>query len=428
MLQLFREEWREEVVLGRQELEVIMVLGMGGFLKVEEKLGRSVEEEDTIEERGHSESEQDTERRVEEGIKDSEKLEEREHFEYELEQGHGGEMDSSIDYIIADEIDKLVGNENSVEDMREDPEEKICPKCGTTTTNLLLHIAEVHLEEELEEEMIKVFPRGCDLCVMCGQTFINEYEKKEHTSLQHPWDTLTSMAKELNSFRGANTERSADIDEISDNAVAWEDQQISDDEADTISHAQEHNATNVANDVVNKITTKTQQPKYEDCDRYSCNKCDYTWKMRPVQKEIQYLIKSHTILQHYYKEMENGLKKCFKGNDFTLCESILKRKEALKKHLIVTHRYFDDMISNDFESVFANATETSFGRGLKRKGTQSAVCELKSKYSVDHVGEDDIYEIQSRIEFIDSYRENEKLDFFFSICNEYLIRHVEQQG
>ena len=105
---------------------------------------------------------------------------------------------------------------------------------------------------------------------------------------------------------------SADIDEISDNAVAWEDQQISDDEADTISNSQEHNATNVANDVVNKITTKTQQPKYEDCDKYSCNKCDYTWKKRPGQKEIQYLIKIHIILQHYYKETENGLKSVLK--------------------------------------------------------------------------------------------------------------------
>ena len=82
--------------------------------------------------------------------------------------------------------------------------------------------------------------------------------------------------------------------------------------------------------------------------------------------------------------------------------------------MIVTHRYFDDLISDDFESVFANATETSFGRGSKRKRTQGAVCEPKSNNSMDHVGEgrlkeeDDIYDTQSRIEFIDSYSEDEK--------------------
>ena len=63
MLYLFREEWREEVVLGRQEMEVVRVLGMGGFLMGEKKWGR--EGEELIEEEAWTErdleSEQDTE-------------------------------------------------------------------------------------------------------------------------------------------------------------------------------------------------------------------------------------------------------------------------------------------------------------------------------------------------------------------------------
>ena len=79
-------------MLGRQELVVIRVLGVEGFLGVEEKWGRNVEEEGTIEEMWHSESEQDTVRRVQEVIKDSNKLDEREHSEYELKLGTGGEF------------------------------------------------------------------------------------------------------------------------------------------------------------------------------------------------------------------------------------------------------------------------------------------------------------------------------------------------
>ena len=155
--------------LGRQELEVVRVLGMGGCLKLEEKRGREgeevIEEEEALVERDlyDLESEQDTEselgRKMEEVIKDLNTMEEREHFEHE----NGREFDTSIKNILANKMYELVREDTSVKDKGEDnledledledlenvEEEKTCPQCGTTTTELLLHIAEVHLEEEL---------------------------------------------------------------------------------------------------------------------------------------------------------------------------------------------------------------------------------------------------------------------------------------
>ena len=186
MLLLFREKWRGEVVLGRQELDVVRVLGMGGFLRVEKLMERSVEEEDTLEETEQSESEQDTERGVEGVIKDSNPLEERKCSQYELDQGTQ-QFENSIT-----EIDKLIGDGMPDEDKGDEypdfsaKEENTCSQCGTTTTEMLLHIAEVHLEEELGEEMLRIFPGGCAKCMKCGKTFNNRYEKKEHTSLLHP--------------------------------------------------------------------------------------------------------------------------------------------------------------------------------------------------------------------------------------------------
>ena len=118
-------------------------------------------------------------------IKDSNTME-------ESYQSDGTEFCGSIDDIIADENYKLVGNEKSEEEEGDKDtddlyeEGKICPQCGTTTTELLLHLSEVHLEEDLVEEMLKVFPKNCDICVKCGKVFNNDYEKKEHTSLHHP--------------------------------------------------------------------------------------------------------------------------------------------------------------------------------------------------------------------------------------------------
>ena len=126
------------------------------------------------------------------------------------------------------------------------------------------------------------------------------------------------------------------------------------------------------------------------------------------------------ISQHFKKDMENGLEKHFEGNNCTLCGSLLGTKAAIKKHLIITHKYFDELISKDFDLVLANKTKSLFGSGLKRKRVQCNNPFLKqnskmpkSDLSLDHIDEerlkedDSISYIKSRIEFSDSESEDD---------------------
>ena len=410
---------------------------MLGFLRVEEERGDGgeevIEEEEALIGRDQYdlESEQDTEselgRETEEVIKDISPMEDREYSEYE----NVRELDNSIANIIADKIDKLVGDEMSEEDKGEEDldvsaeEEKICPKCGTTTTELLLHIAEVHLEEELEEEMLKVFPGSCEECMKCGKIFNNDYEKKEHISLQHPWDILACMVKEVINREEVVAKKNADNDEISDDDIsdgeAGDDNNISDEEDNSFSNPVMPNETKLVKHVVSKmIEIKAEQPKGIYGAMYSCNKCEYTWKTKSGQRDIKYLIKIHICLKHFKEELEDGLTKHFKEKICTLCGNKLGSNGAVKKHLITTHKYLNDLISRDVDFVLANGTETLAGQGFKRKLVEIHDSELMQKLKVPKtdsslglVGEgrlkedDDISHIQSRIEFSDSDSEDE---------------------
>ena len=156
--------------------------------------------------------------------------------------------------------------------------------------------------------------------------------------------------------------------------------------------------------------------------KYSCNTCDHIWQSKHGQSKskVLYLIKSHIIHQHYNKNLEKGLNKNFKGNKCTLCGSTLGNKHGLKKHLIATHKYFDTMVSNDFDFVLANASEPNVEHGLKRKLVQSDFSELLQKSKMSKIDsslglggegrlkeDDNISHIQSRIEFSDSDCEDE---------------------
>ena len=273
--------------------------------------------------------------------------------------------------------------------------------------------------------MRKVFPGSCDICIMCGEAFNNDYARKEHTSLKHPWETLADVVKQEINCKDVVAIKIDYNDKISDddmsNGVAGEENNLLENEPDSISNQLQPNETKVAQDVVSKmIEIQTEKPKGLDGANYYCKKCDLIFKTKPGQKNIPYLIKSHICSKHFRRNFENGLNKHFNEMKCNMCGKKVGSYGALKKHLISTHQYFDDLISKDFNSVLANATEPNAGHGLKRKWVQIHDSELLQKLKVPKTDsslglvegrslneDDDICHIQSRIEFSDSHSEDE---------------------
>ena len=73
-----------------------------------------------------------------------------------------------------------------------------CPTCFTEflTDELSIHIGELHMEKELADQLIEIFPDSLEgsICDKCGEVFDeSEYEKKEHILLKHPWVGLTEL-------------------------------------------------------------------------------------------------------------------------------------------------------------------------------------------------------------------------------------------
>ena len=95
--------------------------------------------------------------------------------------------------------EKGKNEEEKDENKQKDEEEKIdCDICGTSFTeseDAMIHIGEVHLEDDLTEEFLKNFPDEIFNCKECGKECGSEYEKKEHILLNHPWDKLKSWLK-----------------------------------------------------------------------------------------------------------------------------------------------------------------------------------------------------------------------------------------
>ena len=113
------------------------------------------------------------------------------------------------------------------------------------------------------------------------KTLNNDYEKKEHTSLQHPWDTLADMAKEVKRCEEVVAKMNADNDQISDDDMSYGEaggNDISQDKASSTLSQQDLNATKIANDVVSKMIAIAN---------YSCNKCDHIWLLKPKQSKIK---------------------------------------------------------------------------------------------------------------------------------------------
>ena len=339
------------------------------------------------------------------------------------------------DISLANFLNETVDISNKTNKVKEaaDLEEKTCHQCGTATTELTLHIAEVHLEEELEEEVRKVFAEGVETCQKCGKTFKSEYERREHISLQHPWDRLADIVKEVYGGEEVDATNKRDdkiLDGDSSNYGAKYGKFL-DDKADYINYILNETKTVVGkildiksislpNFKMSQMSKKNFYQEAQDSKRpmvikgldYSCSLCDKKWKSS--QNEILSQIKRHLCVEHFQTELDAGVEANFKDKTCTLCGTSLGEKGAMRKHLINVHKYFDDLISKDLYKLLTKPQEKP---RMKRKRDCSTTPEffLKAKVSrknssihnivdidEDRLTHKDFSAIQSMIEFSDS--------------------------
>merc|ERR1719430_2184207 len=57
-------------------------------------------------------------------------------------------------------------------------------------TKIAIHVGEFHLENEAQDEQLKLFP--AQKCKSCGQKFHRKEARKLHTITKHPWQNLKS--------------------------------------------------------------------------------------------------------------------------------------------------------------------------------------------------------------------------------------------
>jgi len=129
----------------------------------------------------------------------------------------------------------------------------LCDSMSSTKDELRIHIGEVHLEEQLESELLKIFPRGCkDKCAKCGQRVEAEYVKKEHILTEHPWTGLIELVENENKVQSVQLEDYNEDDVFEDES--------SDDEGGV-------------EESKNSETNDKEEGKWYAGVKYKCNHC-----------------------------------------------------------------------------------------------------------------------------------------------------------
>ena len=129
----------------------------------------------------------------------------------------------------------------------------LCDSMSSTKDELRIHIGEVHLEEQLESELLKIFPRGCkDKCAECGQRVEAEYVKKEHILTEHPWTGLIELVENENRVKSIQLEDYNEDDVFEDES--------SDDEEEV-------------EESKNSETNDKEEGKWYAGVKYKCNHC-----------------------------------------------------------------------------------------------------------------------------------------------------------
>ena len=354
LLVLFREEWGEAKVR-REVVELADMLAMPlvnkeKLHKVENNVGRKKEEVVKETDKGESGVEDNSDDESVE--RESEKVLDVRKTELEREEVLAPKIKIEIDEIFNIPAKKVDKKKNTIDELFKNLEMKIhtkrtalrennsaakplveenlvsapeepSPKCllcdclFLSKEELRIHIGEVHLDKQLEAQMLKIFPTGCeDKCGVCGQTVETEYVKKEHILVEHPWTTL------IEQVANKKDAQATQLEDYNEDEVVFEDE--SSDEEDT-------------NEKVNiKTESGTQRTKWYAGTMYKCNHCKRMYTARES-------VRGHVKKMHGFltgDDLANQFTKSC-GSPYTckICEkSVDWNYDAINQHINWNHK------------------------------------------------------------------------------------------
>jgi len=214
-------------------------------------------------------------------------------------------------------------------------------------TKVAIHVGEFHLENEAQDEQLKLFP--AQKCKSCGQKFHRKEARKLHTITKHPWQNLKS-----------NIDNILKNDKINVGAK---------------NRSQEkHLRSPIINNSLSVDVPKVdciEAAKEKGLKKAQCTMCEKKWKQDAATNiyALRARIKNHVCKNHFEADMAVLLTDNFKGNSCKRCKATVITEADQKKHLQNNHGIFDDVIKPMLEDILGS---TNNKRKRKvRKATSS---------------------------------------------------------
>ena len=381
VLGLFREDWGQEVVLGREEVAVVRILQLDlpcthlAPLKVKE-----------------------------------EKIEEDDH-----EEARDGDDEE---------------HENASDIEETDTAKFQCPKCSTTfedvsqecQEDMRIHLGEAHIdfmEDEMSHMLDQVFPDETSKCEKCGKMFMVEYQKTEHLMIEHPWPMLIDFVEQI---VGCSSNRQDHDTKNKGEGV------------------EEHkNLEGIGNDRYTKQVKGMEEmdpdntPKWYNGIQYKCNHCE---NILISNKHL----KSHGKRNHNVEVSGKFLRKhySYKEKKYTckICDTKVKHSgRNIKQHLLMTH----NMSTTEYERKYESKTVMNSQNQNKTNILYETIVEAKisrheedlieqllsestEKYPIDVTMNETIVPFTSRNKLDQSVEENEEKTGSIYSC--HLCNHL----
>ena len=239
-------------------------------------------------------------------------------------------IEDNLKMDVSDHIESIQENENQVGE-----NEIECDVCGTTFENrdeARIHIGEVHLEDELQCELFKVFPGEVLKCKECGAECGSEYEKKEHILLQHPWPMLKALADEKESQHVEKDYGERHIEENIDDGAEL------DMEKEEIVEEKLLAETSEKENLKNGEEKDWKNGKWYNGFNFSCNFCENRFSERSSSN--RHLFKVHDIKRDQIEHVsDQGKKYSCKICRFKLDHNLSSIRNHIRRHKLNITEY-----------------------------------------------------------------------------------------
>lgn len=241
-------------------------------------------------------------------------------------------------------------DENSVKDTDEALTCNLCDEIFYHTsddvkTKVAIHVGEIHLENEAQDEQLKLFP--AQKCKSCGEKFHRKEARKLHTITKHPWQNLMSNMAIIFEKDNSNVSGKNESGDLSKSSTKSQNSSSID--------VLKNDGVEVAREDVLK--------------KAHCTMCDKKWKQDGVTNvsALRSRIKNHICKKHFEADMAVLLQDNFNGSSCLRCNSTIAKEIEQKKHLQNYHGIFDDVIKPMLEDILGSSKNKR--KRKVRKGT-----------------------------------------------------------